>query len=185
MPWNNWKERKEMGAHPLQAVGIAVFLLGFTALAVGLGWGGILYYAAAVLLVAVSIAILVKCKPLENMESGENWSVIPIGIIVTFLGFIISLLSLTLASSVTGRLTLVLLGIAVSLFGILGLLNRAFMKKAIWKKGWSGMKASKRFQLVCPLVLLIAILCCVPLSWAQAPATTRLRAPHHRFRLHS
>jgi hypothetical protein len=61
--------------------------------------------------------------------------VIPIGIIVTFLGFIISLLSLTLASSVTGRLTLVLLGIAVSLFGILGLLNRAFMKKAIWKKG--------------------------------------------------
>jgi hypothetical protein len=61
--------------------------------------------------------------------------VIPIGIIVTFLGFIISLLSLTLASTVTGRLTLVVLGIAVSLFGILGLLNRAFMKKAIWKKG--------------------------------------------------
>ncbi len=60
---------------------------------------------------------------------------IPIGIIVTFLGFIISLLSLTLASTVTGRLTLVVLGIAVSLFGILGLLNRAFMKKAIWKKG--------------------------------------------------
>jgi hypothetical protein len=61
--------------------------------------------------------------------------VIPIGIIVTLLGFIISLLSLTLASSVTGRLTLVLLGIAISLFGVLGLLNRAFMKKAIWKKG--------------------------------------------------
>ncbi len=60
---------------------------------------------------------------------------IPIGIIVTVLGFVISLLSLTLASSVTGRLTVVLLGIAVSLFGILGLLNRAFMKKAIWKKG--------------------------------------------------
>ncbi len=61
-----------MGANPLQAVGIAVFLLGFTALAVGLGWGGILYYATAVLLVVVSIAILVKCKPLENMENGEN-----------------------------------------------------------------------------------------------------------------
>jgi hypothetical protein len=60
---------------------------------------------------------------------------IPIGIIVTFLGFVIGLLSLSLASSVSGRLVLVLLGIAVSLFGILGLLNRAYMKKAIWKKG--------------------------------------------------
>jgi hypothetical protein len=61
-----------MGAHPLQAVGIGAFLLGFTTLAVGLGWGGILCYAVAVLLVGVAIAILVKCKPLENMENGEN-----------------------------------------------------------------------------------------------------------------
>jgi hypothetical protein len=60
---------------------------------------------------------------------------IPIGIIVTFLGFVISLLSLTLASSVTGRMVVVLLGLAVSLFGILGLLNRAYNKKAIWKQG--------------------------------------------------
>jgi len=60
---------------------------------------------------------------------------IPIGIFVTFLGFIVSLLSLSMASSVAGRLVLVLCGIAVSLFGILGLLNRAYMKKAIWKKG--------------------------------------------------
>jgi hypothetical protein len=42
---------------------------------------------------------------------------------------------LTLASSVTGRLVLVLLGLAVSLFGILGLLNRAYVKRAIWKQG--------------------------------------------------
>ena len=60
---------------------------------------------------------------------------IPIGIIVTFLGFVISLLSLTLASSVGGRLVLVLFGLAVSLFGILGLLNRAYINKAIWKQG--------------------------------------------------
>jgi len=61
-----------MGAHPLQAVGVATFFLGFTFLAVGLGWGGILHYAAAVLLVGVSIAILVKCKPLEYAENGDN-----------------------------------------------------------------------------------------------------------------
>jgi hypothetical protein len=58
-----------------------------------------------------------------------------IGIIVTFLGFVISLLSLTLASSVNGRLVVVLFGLAVSLFGILGLLNRAYINKAIWKQG--------------------------------------------------
>ena len=60
---------------------------------------------------------------------------IAIGIVVTFLGFVISLLSLTLAASVGGRLAVVLCGLAVSLFGILGLLNRAYINKAIWKQG--------------------------------------------------
>jgi len=58
-----------------------------------------------------------------------------VGILVTLLGFVISVLSLTLASSVGGRLVLVLLGLAVSLFGIMGVLNRYYIKTAIWKKG--------------------------------------------------
>jgi len=58
-----------------------------------------------------------------------------IGLLVTFLGFVISVLSLTLASSVGGRLVLVLLGLAVSLFGIIGVLNKHYLKNAIWKKG--------------------------------------------------
>ena len=58
-----------------------------------------------------------------------------IGLLVTLLGFVISVLSLTLTSSVGGRLVTVLLGIAVSLFGILGLLNKHYLKTAIWKKG--------------------------------------------------
>ena len=37
-------------------------------------------------------------------------------------------------SSTGGRLVLVLVGIAVSLFGILGLINPAYQKNAIWKK---------------------------------------------------
>jgi hypothetical protein len=56
------------------------------------------------------------------------------GLVVTLLGFIISLASLTLTSSVNGRMVLVLLGIAVSLVGIIGLLNRAYLSKAIWRK---------------------------------------------------
>lgn len=57
-----------------------------------------------------------------------------VGILVTLLGFVISVLSLALGS-VGGRLAMVLLGLAVSLFGIMGVLNRAFLKNAIWKKG--------------------------------------------------
>ena len=58
-----------------------------------------------------------------------------IGVILALLGFVISVLSLAVAASVAARLVLVLVGIAVSLFGILGLLNRAYQKNAIWKKG--------------------------------------------------
>ena len=58
-----------------------------------------------------------------------------VGILVTLLGFVISVLSLAASSSVGGRLVMVLAGLAVSLFGILGVLNKAYLKNAIWKKG--------------------------------------------------
>ena len=57
-----------------------------------------------------------------------------VGILVTFLGFVISLLSLTMMSSVSGRMVMVLAGLAVSLVGIIGLLNPAYMKNANWRK---------------------------------------------------
>ena len=57
-----------------------------------------------------------------------------IGILVTLLGFVISILSLSL-NSVGARMVVVLLGLAVSLFGIIGVLNKAYLKNAIWKKG--------------------------------------------------
>lgn len=56
------------------------------------------------------------------------------GIVVTFLGFLISVASLGVMSSVGGRMVMVLAGIAVSLVGIIGVLNRALLSKAIWRK---------------------------------------------------
>lgn len=56
------------------------------------------------------------------------------GVLVTLLGFIVSILSLLLGST-AGRLAIVLLGLALSLFGIIGILNRAHLKNPIWKKG--------------------------------------------------
>lgn len=57
-----------------------------------------------------------------------------IGLLVTLLGFALSVMSLGFASSVNGRMFMVLAGIAVSLVGIIGILNRAYLKEAIWKK---------------------------------------------------
>ena len=56
------------------------------------------------------------------------------GIVITLLGFLISVASLGVMSSVDGRLVMVLVGIAVSLVGIIGVLNRAYLSKAIWRK---------------------------------------------------
>jgi len=56
------------------------------------------------------------------------------GLLITLLGFVLSVLSLTLASGAGGRLTIVLLGLAISLFGIIGVLNPAYIKTAIWKR---------------------------------------------------
>lgn len=59
---------------------------------------------------------------------------IGIGIAVTLLGFALSVASLGLATGINARLVIVLAGIAVSLTGIVGILNPAYVKKAIWRK---------------------------------------------------
>ena len=56
------------------------------------------------------------------------------GLIVTLLGFIISVASLGMSSSVSGRMVIVLVGLVVSLVGIIGLINPAYKKKAAWRK---------------------------------------------------
>ena len=57
------------------------------------------------------------------------------GLLVTLLGFLITLMSLGFASSTGARLAIVCAGIAVSIFGILGIINPAFLKNAVWKGG--------------------------------------------------
>jgi hypothetical protein len=56
------------------------------------------------------------------------------GVIVTLLGFIIAVASVGMSTSVGGRMVIVLIGLAVSLVGIIGLINPAFQKKAAWRK---------------------------------------------------
>lgn len=57
-----------------------------------------------------------------------------LGLLITFAGFVVSLTSLGMASGTGARLGLVLTGIALSLIGIIGLINPAYVKNAIWKR---------------------------------------------------
>jgi hypothetical protein len=57
-----------------------------------------------------------------------------VGLLVTLLGFAIAAASVGITPSVGGRLAMVLIGIVVSLFGIIGLINPAYQKNAIWRK---------------------------------------------------
>ena len=56
------------------------------------------------------------------------------GLAITLVGWIIAVASLGVSSSGAVRLVMVGVGILVSLFGIMGVLNPAYMKNAIWKK---------------------------------------------------
>ncbi len=59
---------------------------------------------------------------------------VAVGLLIMLAGFLLSLLSLTLASSVSARMALVLVGLAITLFGLIGVLNRAYLKNPIWKR---------------------------------------------------
>ncbi len=58
-----------MGANRTQGLGITAFLVGFTALSVGLYSGKTLPYLVAVASMAVSIWAFRKIKPLDNPEN--------------------------------------------------------------------------------------------------------------------
>jgi len=56
------------------------------------------------------------------------------GVLITLLGFIVAVLSVAMTSSIAGRMVVVLIGIAICLIGIIGVLNRAFLKNAVWRR---------------------------------------------------
>lgn len=55
------------------------------------------------------------------------------GLVVTVLGFLIAICSVGITPNLTMRLITVLIGIAVSLGGIMGIIIPAFRKKAVWR----------------------------------------------------
>jgi hypothetical protein len=56
------------------------------------------------------------------------------GLLLAVCGWLLPVVSLTLTSSLAVRFIFALIGIALCLTGILGFLNRAYVKEAIWKE---------------------------------------------------
>jgi hypothetical protein len=57
-----------------------------------------------------------------------------VGLLVTFAGFLLAAASVGITSSNGGRLGIVIVGIVLCLAGIIGLINPAYQKDAVWKK---------------------------------------------------
>ena len=57
-----------------------------------------------------------------------------VGLVVTFLGFLVAFASLGVASSTGARMGMVLAGIVVSLVGIMGVLTTSYQKTWIYKR---------------------------------------------------
>ena len=56
-----------------------------------------------------------------------------LGLVMALLGWLIPVAALTMTQSTAARMVVTLLGIAISLVGILVVLNKAHLKNAIWK----------------------------------------------------
>jgi hypothetical protein len=57
-----------------------------------------------------------------------------VGLVITFAGFLLAAGSVGISSSTTVRLVLVLVGIGMSLAGILGPINQAYQKDVAWRR---------------------------------------------------
>jgi predicted phage tail protein len=57
-----------------------------------------------------------------------------VGLVITFVGFLLAVASVGIASSNGVRLVLVVVGIMISMGGILGVINPAYQKNAVWRR---------------------------------------------------
>ncbi len=58
-----------------------------------------------------------------------------VGILLALAGWLLPIVALSITQSVGARFVAAIVGITISLVGILGVLNKAHLEHAIWKKG--------------------------------------------------
>jgi hypothetical protein len=127
-----------MAANTGQGRSFTTFLVGLTAACAGIylssGLGKLLL-VAGVLTVVVSVFQFLKLKSLEGKtaEGASPASMKLLGAFLAAFGWVITLYGMHLVDGTSGRIVLALIGIGVSLFGMIVVLPAAFNKNAIWK----------------------------------------------------
>jgi hypothetical protein len=128
-----------MAATTSQGKTFSLFMVAITVAAAGLAYlstgGGKAALVVGLIGVAASLAGFLKIKPLEGKTgTADDPTVLKLaGVGCALGGWLIVLYGIHLSSSVGGRLTTTLIGLAVSLTGVVGLLPAAARKNAIWK----------------------------------------------------
>jgi hypothetical protein len=128
-----------MAATTSQGRTFSLFMMASTATAAGIAYfstgGGKVALVIGVIGIAVALASFLKQKPLEGKTANSvDPAVMKLaGVICALAGWLIVLYGIHLTSSVSGRLITSLIGLAVSLTGVIGLLPAAARKNAIWK----------------------------------------------------
>lgn len=128
-----------MAATTSQGKTFSVFMVGITIAAAGLSFVasgiGKAALAAGLLIVAYSFAGFFKIKALEGVTAAFAQPALLklAGVAVVLLGWLTVLLGLHVTANVSGRLITTLIGLAISLLGVLVILPAAVNKNATWK----------------------------------------------------
>ncbi len=128
-----------MAANNQQGRSFGLFLVGITTACAGIygissGIGKVALAVGLVLLV-VSLLKFFKLKSLEGKVAAgaQSEGMKALGVLVTVGGWVVVLFGLHIASGVAGRMIITLIGLAISLVGVIGILPSACNKNAIWK----------------------------------------------------
>lgn len=128
-----------MAATTSQGKSFTVFIAGITVAAAGLAFSatgiGKVALVAGLAIVGFSFFRFFMIKPLEGPTAeAKQPAVLKLaGLALALGGWIVVLFGLHLTPSVTGRMVSTVIGLAISLFGILVILPIAANKNAIWK----------------------------------------------------
>jgi len=128
-----------MAANRSQGSYYTLFLAGATVLCAGVflwsGAMGKLLFLVGAAGIAGALLGMLSIKSLEGRSAMKPspMAMKLIGAGASLLGWVITLFGMHLTPSAGGRLVLAIIGIAVSLFGILVVLPAAFNKNAVWK----------------------------------------------------
>jgi len=128
-----------MAATTSQGKSFTAFMVGVTVTAAGLALSstmmGKVAMAAGLAIIGYSFFKFLMIKPLEGAPAeGKQPAIMKLaGLVLALGGWLVVLFGLHLTPSVTGRMVSTILGLVISLFGILVILPIAANKNAIWK----------------------------------------------------